>query len=165
MYDGTSTALSSYIGSTNDTYIFQIYTSNLANITSSGKGKCNILKKINYNYSANEESYYLTNNSLVFKINKTTIDSQTGSTTFDKIKSFLNSTPLEIYGARTTEEIIPYTTDQQTIIDEIIKDGTYDEVTYYSSNALVNPDIEAVGIKDIRKVIENLDARLTLVEE
>jgi len=156
VYDGTSTALSSYIGSTTDTYIFQIATSNLANITRTGKGKCNILKKINYSYSANEESYYLTNNNLVFKINKTTIDSQTGSTTLDKIKSFLNSTPLEIYGARTTEEIVPYTTEQQNVIDEIISDGTYKEVTHYTAEASLNPNMEIGYYKDLEIWVNNL---------
>lgn len=86
----------------------------------------------------------------------------------------LNTKLAELYNAGTpmileiplaTPDKTDFTSAQQSVIDEIIKDGTYKEVTHYSSSALLNPDMEAVGIKDIRKAIENLDARLTLVEE
>ena len=86
-------------------------------------------------------------------------------TTRAGIQSYLAENPIKAQYQLATPDETDFTTEQQAVHDEIIRDGTYEEVTYYSSLASINPDIDAVGIKDIRKAMENLDARLTLVEE
>ena len=56
-----------------------------------------------------------------------------------------------------TEEVIPYTTEQQSVYNEIISDGTYKPVTHYSSDALINPDIDLTYRRDLQTIIENLE--------
>ena len=58
-----------------------------------------------------------------------------------------------------------YTETQQEQWKKIKKAMTYYGTTHISGIGNLNPNIEAIGIKDIVSVINNLDARLTLVEE
>ena len=58
------------------------------------------------------------------------------------MKTFLSSHNVTVEYELAEKEIIPYTPEQQSVIDEIIKDGTYKEVTHYTAEASLNPDMD-----------------------
>jgi len=94
--------------------------------------------------------YYDRNN-----VDKTIYVNSTQSTV-ENLLTELADAVLE-YELETPDET-EFTQAQQEVYDEIIKDGTYDEVTHYSSNALVNPDIDAVGILDPKSILSRIEA-------
>lgn len=67
-----------------------------------------------------------------------------------------NGTPVEIeYPLATPDETV-FTPEQQAVYNEIIKDGTYDEVTHYTAEASINPDMEIGYYKDLEIWVNNL---------
>jgi len=80
---------------------------------------------------------------------------------------YANGKPLTIQYPLATPDETPFTEAQQSVIDEIIKDGTYKEATHYTAEASINPDMEIGYYKNFDSIInkiENLDSRLSLLE-
>ena len=150
--NGSSPELSSYVdASRENVYTCQASNTTLANITTSGLGICNILKEVNYSYVYGNESYYLASNILVFKINKSTIDSQTGSSVLEKIKAYLNTTNLIICGGLKTPTNEKFNDTIQEQLEDIYNNMlSYEGQTYVSQ---VNDDlpfnINSTAIKDL----------------
>jgi len=82
-------------------------------------------------------------------------------------EQYANGTPVKVEYPLATPSETPFTPEQQAVIDEIIRDGTYKEVTHYTAEASINPDMELGYYKNFDSIInkiENLDSRLSLLE-
>lgn len=55
---------------------------------------------------------------------------------------YANGTPVIVHYKLATPDETDFTTDQQAVIDEIISDGTYKDVTHVSATALLDPLME-----------------------
>lgn len=70
---------------------------------------------------------------------------------------YANGTPVIIEYELATPDETDFTTEQQAVYDEIISDGTYTPVTHYSTNAVLNPDINMSYYRDLPTIINNLE--------
>ena len=77
--------------------------------------------------------------------------------TITTFKTWLSNNPVTVEYELATPSSTDFTPEQQAVYDEIIKDGTYDEVTHYSTNAVLNPDIDMSYYRDLPTIIENLE--------
>lgn len=82
-------------------------------------------------------------------------------TTIEEIKNYLaeqyaNGTPVKVQYRLLEPDETAFTSEQQSVIDEIINDGTYKEVTYYTAEASINPDMEIGYYKDLETEFNNI---------
>lgn len=87
--------------------------------------------------------------------------SELNITTKEELKSWLatkyaSGNPVKIQYKLATPDETAFTTDQKSVIDEIIKDGTYKEVTHYTAEASINPDMEIGYYKDLETEFNNI---------
>lgn len=61
--------------------------------------------------------------------------------TLANLRTWLLSNPITIEYELATPDETDFTTEQQAVIDEIIKDGTYKEVTHFEATASINPGL------------------------
>lgn len=74
----------------------------------------------------------------------------------DLANKYTNGTPVKLQYKPVTPDETDFTTEQQAVIDEIIKDGTYKEVTHYTAEASINPDMNIGYYKDLEIWVNNL---------
>ena len=134
-----------------------------------------VIRKDNQINIANENDEYISNmfirnsetsNRLIFYssgIYLSLEDSITGIQTNDsnevkltKMLTYLSNNPVQAQIKLATPDETPFTEAQQSVIDEIISDGTYKEVTYYTAEASINPDMEIGYYKDLEILLNNL---------
>lgn len=77
---------------------------------------------------------------------------------------YANGTPVICQYQLVEEIVIPYTPNQQAQWNAIKKMMTYKGTTNIIGIGNLNPNIEAIGIRDINSMFENLDNRLSLLE-
>ena len=77
-------------------------------------------------------------------------------TTVEQANAWLSHNNVKVEYLLATPNETPFTPEQQAVIDEIIKDGTYKEVTHYTAEASLNPDMDIVYHKDLETILNNL---------
>jgi len=82
---------------------------------------------------------------------------KTKASTVEALRTWLASNPITVEYELATPSETNFTSEQQAVIDEIISDGTYKEVTHYTAEASINPDMEIGYYRDLPTIIENLE--------
>ena len=95
-------------------------------------------------------------NQLVLRINKS-IASTTQELKTWLANKYTSGDLVRVQYHMDTPSSTDFTPEQQAVIDEIKNDGTYLPVTHYSTNALVNPDINMSYYRDLPTIINNLE--------
>lgn len=123
-------------------------------VNASGLAICNILSSIIANFNIDSESYYLADGVFVFKINKTTIDSQTGDTAIEKCKTYLTSQNLKAYARLVNPTYIQLTETLASQLESIYYNQTaYNEQTNISQTNTDLPfTIDAETLKSLINV-------------
>ena len=72
-------------------------------------------------------------------------------------QQYANGTPVIVQYKLAEPDETNFTSEQQAVYNEIISEGTYNPVTHYSTNAVVNPDIDMSYYRDLPTIINNLE--------
>ena len=102
---------------------------------------CDYFRNI-YDFSLDEPHFYLNlsgTHYMFININSTS-----------NFKTWLSQNKPVIEYELAEEEIIPYTPEQKAVYDEIMSDGTYEGVTHYTAEAIINPNIDMTYYKDLQ---------------
>ena len=79
---------------------------------------------------------------------------RTSQTSLANFKSWLQANPVIIEYELLTPTVTPFTSEQQTIYNEILQDGTYEVVTTYTTEGNLAPDIEINYHKNLQSKLE-----------
>ena len=103
-------------------------------------------------YSDAQSQLGITHNSQLLIINHSFSENET--ITLEQFKTKLQNlynagTPVKMYYILSTPELIECTAEQTQVLDQIIKDGTYKEVTHFYTKEDLKPTIELTYYKDL----------------
>lgn len=103
-------------------------------------------------YSDAQSQLGITHNSQLLIINHSFSENET--ITLEQFKTKLQNlynagTPVKMYYILSTPELIECTSEQTQILEQIIKDGTYKEVTHFYTKEDLKPTIEVKYYKDL----------------